>query len=223
MIRFVLIAVSVFVSSLVVAAELSEKWTRRIESAEAIYQAAIRKAEDVKSIAVRKATLERMRVLKSAISDATKAGDFSAATELQARLEAAEADGGVRPKPKNTVKFGGHEYAIVDDHLTFHLSKRRCEEMGGHLVTFETLQEQAAVLQYCREKRIGAWIGATNEAEHDKWIWITGLPVKTGDTWRHDDVGSRQHGMGIVYWPNTDCFDDADLGARNGFVCEWDN
>jgi hypothetical protein len=112
------------------AADLSEKWSKRLESADTIYQAAIKKAEDTKSIAVKKATLERVRVLKSAISDATKSGDFTAATELQSRLEA---DGAVRPKPKNTVKFGGHEYALIEETATWHVAKRRCEEMGGHL------------------------------------------------------------------------------------------
>lgn len=217
------VLVPLLIASTVLAADLSEKWSKRLESADANYQQAIQKADNTRFYAVQKATQERVKVLKTALADATKSGDFDAATEIKSRLAAAETAGGVRPKPKNTVKFGGHEYAVVDAVLSFHNAKRHCQEMGGHLVTFETLQEQSAVLEYCRQQKLAAWIGASNEDEHDKWMWVTGTPVVDQGTWRHDNHDAKFHGMGMTYWPDSNTFNDDNLGARMGYVCEWDN
>lgn len=222
MIQRVCLTVLLFVSG-VAAAELSEKFAKRLESADANYQLAVQKADNVRFYAVQKAAQERLRILKTALADATKAGDFDAATEIKARVAAAETAGGLRPKPKNVVKFGGHEYAVVDGALSFHNAKRHCQEMGGHLVTFETPQEQAAVLEYCRQQKIAAWIGATNEDDQKQWMWVTGNPVLDRSGWKHDNHDAVFHGMGMTYWPDSNTFNDDNLGARMGYVCEWDN
>lgn len=77
-------------SGLLAAETLAEKWSKRLESADANYQQAIQKADNVRFYAVQKATQERVRVLKTALADATKAGDFDAATEIKARVTEAE-------------------------------------------------------------------------------------------------------------------------------------
>lgn len=220
--RFAYIAPFLIVVT-VSAAEISEKFGMRIKSTEANYQSAVQKADNVRFYAVQKAAAERLKSLKSALSDATKSGDFDAATKLKELVTAAES-GTVRQKPKDTIKAGGHEYAIVKDSLSFYNARKRCEEMGGHLVTLETAQEQELIRQRARQAKIAAWIGATNEEDQVHWKWVTGDPVadEQARAWRHDNYDSTIHAHGMTWWPDSDGFNDDSLGARMGFICEWD-
>ena len=99
-------------------ADLPEKWAKRLDSTEANYQSAVQKADNTRFYAVQKANGDRLKALKTTLTDATKAGDFDAATEIKSRLAVAEMAGIARPKPKITVKFGGHEYAMIEPTAT---------------------------------------------------------------------------------------------------------
>ncbi len=81
------LAVLVF-GSVLGAAELSEKFAKKINSAEETYKAAVQKADNTRFYAVQKANQDLTKVLKAALMDATKAGDFDAATEIKSRLTA---------------------------------------------------------------------------------------------------------------------------------------
>ena len=210
-----------FVSGLA-AADLSEKWVKRIDSTERVYHVAVQKADNARFYAVQKANTDRLKTLKSALTDATKAGDFDAATKLKELIGAAEVANGVRPKPKNIIKAGGHEYAFVEETLTYHNARKRCQELGGHLVTFETPQEQEFILQQARTLKIPVWIGATNEDKQDEWRWVTGELVSIPTDWKHDNHDAKSHGHGMTFWPETNGFNDDNLGSRRGLVCEWD-
>lgn len=216
---------SIFLTTLiclssVAVADLSEKWSKRLQSSESIYQTAKRKAEDAKLVAMKKATFDRVRVLKSVIAEATKSGDFTAATELQTRLETAEIEGSVRPKPKNLVKFGGHEYAMIEDKATWHIAKRRCEEMGGHLASVESPNEERFVLELCGTKGQSAWLGASDEEVEGKWSWVNGglLTAEQMPRWHLTNEGDHHHHL--CYWQGE--FGDSAAGARLIYMCEWE-
>lgn len=72
----------------VFAAELPEKFARKLNSADETYKTAVQKADAARFYAVQKANLERIKVLKAALVEATKAGDFDTATEVNSRLTA---------------------------------------------------------------------------------------------------------------------------------------
>jgi len=211
--------VSVLLCTAVFAADsLVEKWQKRIDSADAAYSAAVKKADDTRFYAVQKANGDRLTVLKKALTDATKAGDFDAATTLKGLVAAAEKDGISRPKPKNTVKFGGHEYALIEEKVTWHIAKRMCEEMGGHLATLETSGEMNIVKQLTGSQTI--WLGATDEQEDDVYIWVTGAPcdltIATLDRENHGavDVWCFEGSTSLVI--------DWHSGDRLPFICEID-
>ena len=220
MFRYTLTAFSFVLVSGLLAAELSEKFAKRLESADAAYQSAVTKADNVRFYALQKATLERVKILKGALSDATKAGDFDAATELKARVAAAETAGAVRAKPKNVVKFGGHEYALIEDKATWHVAKRMCEEMGGHLAIINTPQESQFLISICGKH--DAWVGASDEASEYQWTWIDG--AKCSDaikaTWRLTDETGEQHNL-LWFTPDQQ-WAAGRGGARVAYLCEWE-
>lgn len=212
--RKTVLALLVFTSGLY-AADLSAKWSKRLESTEAAYQSAVQKADNTRFYAIQKAAQERVKALKSALTEATKSGDFDAATELKARLAEAEAAGGLRAKPKNIVKFGGHEYALIEDKATWHVAKRLCEEMGGHLAIVETADEAAFILKLCGSETV--WLGASDEATEGDWKWVNGTPVKLSLDLNNQD--GYDHWL-VVYQGT---FADGTAGRRYVYACEWDN
>lgn len=218
--RCLSVLVPVVLASTLLAADLAEKWSKRLESADANYQTAVQKADNVRFYAVQKAAQERVKILKAALADATKAGDFDAATEIKARVAAAETAGGVRPKPKNVVKFGGHEYALIEDKVTWHVAKRLCEEMGGHLATIESPQESHFLRELCGKS--DGWAGATDEQTEGDWTWVTGTkcPASLTATWRTKDESGEQHNL-LWFTPDQQWV-AARGGYRSAFLCEWE-
>ena len=212
-----IICVSVFalVSSLG-ALSVSEKWAARLESADVAYQAAVAKADNARFYALQKAGQERSKVLKSALTDATKAGDFDAATEIKVRLAA----GGVRARPKDVAKFGGHEYALIEEKATWHVAKRLCEEMGGHLATINTSQEARFLITVCGKH--DAWVGASDEAAEDHWTWVDGTPCNESAKamWRLTDQTGEQHNL-LWFTPDQQ-WAAGRGGARVAYLCEWE-
>lgn len=214
------VLVPIVIASTVLAADLSEKWSKRLESADAVYQQAIQKADNTRFYAVQKATQDRVKLLKTALTDATKAGDFEAATEIKSRLAAAETAGGVRPKPKNTVKFGGHEYALIEEKATWHVAKRLCEEMGGHLAVINTPQEAQFLIAVCGKH--DAWVGASDEAAEDHWTWVDGTQCNESikAMWRLTDASGEQHNL-LWFTPDQQ-WAAGRGGARVAYLCEWE-
>lgn len=208
----------VFIASCALAADqVAEKWQKRIDSADAAYSAAVKKADDTRFYAVQKANGDRLTVLKKALTDATKAGDFDAATALKALIVNAEKDGISRPKPKNVVKFGGHEYALIPDGVTWHVAKRMCEEMGGHLAVIESEVEAAGIADMCRAVTLSAWVGASDEDAEGDWRWLNGSKVNL--EFHRDNANSEEHCL-IFYVPKNR-WEDLSGSGRNAYLCEW--
>lgn len=209
-----------FIAIAVAADTISEKFQKKLEAADAAYQTAVQKAENTKFYAVQKATADRVKVLKQAMTEATKSGDLDAANAFKARIAAAEQAGGTRAKPKNVVKFGGHEYALIEEKATWHVAKRICEEMGGHLAAVEAPQEQAFLQELCGKE--GAWVGASDADREGKWQWVTGSPVPAvlQATWVLNNMDDIEHAL--VYWPPSGSWEDGIDSHRYAFVCEWE-
>lgn len=199
-------------------AEVSEKVQKKLDTSEAAYVAAIQKADNSRFYAVQKAAAEYIKVLKQAMADATKAGDLDGANEIKRRIASAEEVGSKRAKPKDAVKLGGHEYAFIGDKVPWHVAKRICEEMGGHLVTMETPAEVAGILALCKAANTMTWIGATDEVSEGEWRWITGGPVDF--VFPHQNQSGIEHAM--IYFPDTGGWEDTSSGYRLPFVCEWE-
>ena len=200
--------------------ELPERFAKRLESIELNYQSAVQKADHSRTVALHKASQERLKAIKSILSDATKSGDFDSATEVKARLVQTEAKGAVRPRPAATIKFEGHEYAMVDIGATWHVGKRMCEEMGGHLVIVNSQFEADLIIAMCQSAAKPAWVGASDEESEGHWKWMDGTDAQ---------FTSPHVSRGVNNFENSMTFDLAlnnwnDIGAgRAPFICEWDN
>lgn len=214
--RKFLFAVPLFVISTVLAADtLAEKFQKKIDTAETAFRQAVTKADNARFYAVQKATTEKVKVLKQVLTETTKAGDFDAATKIKDMIAASEAVSGLRPRPKDGVKVGGHEYALIQEKTTWHVAKRLCEEMGGHLACLESPGEVELAKRICGDNQV--WIGATDEVKEADWKWVTGAPVNI--EMRLDNNVDADHWLALYHGD----FHDGFGGSRVFFLCEWEN
>lgn len=192
-----------------------------LERADQTYKSSITKAQAEFDRAKSKAMEVRQKAYKDALAAATRAGDFDTAASLKTTITEFEAsDGAVtkRPKPKEIVKFEDHEYAIIREGATWHIAKRICEEMGGHLATINSPQEERFLLKFGAEAQVECWVGATDEVEEGKWVWVDG---STADSRKFDvdNYFEAEHGL---YCAKDQRLHDMYCGKRWAYICEWD-
>ena len=137
-----------------------------LERADQTYKSSVAKAQAEFDRAKGKASDVRLKAYRDALAAATRAGDFDSAAAFKiaiSEFESADGSAAKRSKPKDTVKFADHEYAIILEAAPWHVAKRLCEEMGGHLATINSPQEEKFLLQFGAEAQVYCWVGATDE------------------------------------------------------------
>ncbi len=72
--------------------------------------------------------------------------------------------------------YNGHTYKVIDDKMTWEEAKVACEDMGGHLVTITSAEEQEVIESLMEENYlVGYFIGGY--MENNSLHWITGEKV----------------------------------------------
>lgn len=201
---------------LIQAAE--EKYATEVAKAEAV----VTKAEADLAKARKAAGETRLKAYKERLAEVTKTGDFDKALAVKSRIEQLEKDPesepakpSKRPRPKDTVKFGGHTYALIKEPATWHVAKQRCEEMGGHLVCVESAAEDAFVKSLSGQTTI--WAGGSDEEQEGQWVWVhKNTPVKLSI--RIDNAGDADHQLALF----GGIWHDGHAGNRYSYVCEWE-
>lgn len=123
----------------------------------------------------------------------------------------------VRQKPKDILKYNGHQYALIRENVSWHKAKNLCEQMGGHLACLETPQESAFVADLLKKSGTDAWIGCSDE--EGEWKWINGKPATLPGAGL-DNLRSVEH---HIHWAaGVSRWNDNAAGARMGCVCEWE-
>ena len=138
------------------------------------------------------------------------------------------------------LSFAGHHYQIFDDDKEIRWTDARvkCEEMGGHLVTITSPEEQQFVGELISEGvNVFYWLGATDSgAQPNQYYWITGEAFNYNN-WREGQPDNGDWGVGgtedyigmlridvpkykgLAYTWND--FRD-NPNDSHGYVCEWD-
>ncbi len=191
-----------------------------LQAAEDKYSSEVTRAEAELAKVRKAAAAVRMKAYKDRLTEVTKTGDFNRALGLKARVDQLETEKEgeptkttKRPRPKETVKFQGHTYALIKEPATWHVAKQRCEEMGGHLVCLEDPKEVEFIVRLAGP--LVLWTGASDEFSEGDWRWVTGRAMT---------------GLTIEIRPDSEAhflvFDRKWLNGRSGtrcaYVCEWE-
>lgn len=68
-----------------------------------------------------------------------------------------------------------HSYCLIADGLQWDQAKIVSQELGGHLVTITSADENAVVKQLVIDSGLSAiWLGATDKEIEGEWKWVTG-------------------------------------------------
>ena len=119
----------------------------------------------------------------------------------------------------------GNTYYFVNREVTWFEAKKLCENMGGHLATIGSAEENAYVLGIVQNTQ--AWLGATDRANEGEWRWITGEPFNYTN-WagnQPDNCGGEQEeGESYLHfsWESGGQWNDNAGCALLPFVCEID-
>ena len=78
-------------------------------------------------------------------------------------------------EPKKVQTFKNHIYAMFNDYVSSATAITKCEEMGGHLLTINTKEENSFIYNMIKNDDVfKRWhIGGQKNSETKRWQWIT--------------------------------------------------
>lgn len=133
--------------------------------------------------------------------------------------------------PLRSVAFGGHWYKFIDEPLSWHEARQRCQEMGGELVVLDTPEKcqfiyQLAATQFGGPDVFEFWIGATEEGHDEVFTWASGAPLQFAD-WASKEPTAGSLGEAVAakrQGAGSPLFKWIDTATNTGypFVCEWE-
>lgn len=146
---------------------------------------------------------------------------------------------------EDDTEFNGNTYQLFDESLTWQEAKAYCEDIGGHLVTITSEEEQAFVEKLLSQgAKSQYWIGLTT-AEEPQWItgeefsysnWDPGEPDnhvrEDGESEDYVHIhnvpnpqlsDSEKYKWNDMYYDNTFPGEEDHFSLENvGFICEWE-
>ncbi|HEV7279906.1 MAG TPA: C-type lectin domain-containing protein [Pirellulaceae bacterium] len=162
-----------------------------------------------------------IRSYERALSAAKASGDEVAVAYLSRAIALTKQAGFVvKPAPPDAQMHEGHGYLFLQPNLTFHAARKRCEELGGHLVTIESPSEADFLVKTWGDRNF--WIGAGDFAEEGNYRWINGTPFEPhGYATR---FGNWRGFRNALSWSteHQQWSDGASEGYLLEYICEWD-
>ena len=128
--------------------------------------------------------------------------------------------------------YNGHYYRLFNECVSWNIAKKRCEEMGGYLVSIETPGENSFLYENIKAVNGVIFIGAADETNAGVWRWTgsdkrlkflrwdTGQPAGSKDYAAFSPVSRKDR------WGSYDgiACNNNKLGENTfGFICEWEN
>ena len=136
---------------------------------------------------------------------------------------------------ENCTACNGHIYQLFDISMTWTDAKAYCEELGGHLVTITSPEEEELIESLIdKYSKITYHIGLTDNGKK-QYNWVTGEKfdyhknIELADGQRNQYtyviVSARGEEVFIHCWGDHDSIirDDMWDYTKSGFICEWDS
>lgn len=121
--------------------------------------------------------------------------------------------------PNDAKIFKEHKYKciIADEGVTWHEAKLRCETLGGYLAKIDSQEEVKFISKLVPKGRV-PFLGASDEVQKGKWLWIDGMVVQTYLKNKIKEIGKPDRNyLGMTEWGLI-----AKRNYAREFICEWD-
>ena len=147
---------------------------------------------------------------------------------------------GAESIPPDAVKFNGHYYLAFDESKTWTEAEAFCEELGGHLATVTSLEENNFIFELTsQQQERHYWLGGSDQDTEGVWVWVTGEPWGFTDWARYDQWTQPDNSYDTEHFLEFENlrkiefeggWNDLEVsgGTYNspnslGFICEWEN
>ena len=131
----------------------------------------------------------------------------------------------------NGILFKGHIYTAIGGEHHWFDAYEFCEEMGGHLVTI-TSEEEQAVIDYLMSLELhpilGYYCGGVRLSGDFHWITGEDFEYQNWDPEQPNFYKANQYfiliynGIRLSASGQSGCWDDAYYQLKAGFLCEWE-
>ena len=122
------------------------------------------------------------------------------------------------PTVRETLK--NNTYLLFDDAMTWPEAKIKAEELGGHLVTICSQEEQMLIEKMVLNgQRRAYFIGGTDEGHEGTFTWITGEPfgLAKWSPGEPNNAGGNENYLEVF---NNGCWNDIPANIKRGFIVE---
>ena len=128
-------------------------------------------------------------------------------------------------------QFNGHYYKVFDFGMTWDDAKIFCENLGGHLVTITSQQEQnfvnRMIADYGNKKYY--WFGASKDS-FKNWNWVNGEQINYKNWQINQPDNKNGHENAIMTYKDNFGWNDLNSDGYSGgmipdfgLICEWDS
>lgn len=116
--------------------------------------------------------------------------------------------------------FNGSRYLLLNDALYWSEAKKAAENMGGHLVTITSSDEQKTVQNLISGAgRPGYFIGGTDEGSEGSFQWVTGEPMAYTN-WHSDNPDNWDGNENYMEMLSSGLWNDIPGNFPRGYVVE---
>lgn len=121
----------------------------------------------------------------------------------------------------NAFYFDGNVYKVFQYDMSYEDAKAYCEQLGGHLATITSKDEDKAVFAYI--SKVGKFdcvLGGSDAQTEGLWLWVTGEGFSYAN-WNDGEPNNTKNKEDFLQYTTTGKWNDT---TWNGcFLCEWDN
>ncbi|CAN5430273.1 hypothetical protein BH09VER1_BH09VER1_30540 [soil metagenome] len=121
-------------------------------------------------------------------------------------------------------RLNNHTYMYVPKALRWDDAKKYAELLGGHLVTFQSEEENKFVYNLARKggSDTSVWIGLTDAGHEGRWTWVTGEALDYVN-WERKPNGGKGQNYADIGFGKTERWNDAENDGLHPFVVEYEH
>jgi len=134
-----------------------------------------------------------------------------------------------RSPGKDWELVGGRYIKLYDVKMKWTDAQATCQKAGAQLLTVRGDAFKATTQWLIKNKKIEMWIGASDQKEEGKWLWVDSTPVDKEKGW---EPGEPDSGLGLIdedcamanyqgnLWDHPGQWIDYGCDHKKSFVCE---
>ena len=134
------------------------------------------------------------------------------------------------------ITYNGHTYQLIEETLTWKEAKAKAEELGGHLATITSAEENSVLKNMVEQSGLSnVWLGGTDSATEGttdgNWKWVTDEEFLYSDWGKIDSNSSEPNGGTnenyLAFWTgyiggNGIAWNDASGTGKYSFIVEFE-